>query len=240
MLYLRRIITGVFLALSPTAGAAQSEMSQFTQDALLHVVAHEIAHALIREFDLPVLGNEETIADDFATVFVHSALPDRAGDIIRARATWLSEEDYQESVFAEHNSDARRAGRAICMLYGLHPARHQDLADDFGMTEDQAYICRDTAPEIARAWRRTLAPLYIPSDARVTEARVLVGDGRYKRALEQNGLLLTSAQLLQRFDWHALITLHFDECDGSASWRRNGRLIRICYDYIDLIERYAP
>lgn len=36
--------------------------------ALVHVAAHEIGHAFLREFDHPVLSPEETIADDFATV----------------------------------------------------------------------------------------------------------------------------------------------------------------------------
>jgi len=29
----------------------------FAEDVVLHVVLHEIGHGLIREFDLPVLGN---------------------------------------------------------------------------------------------------------------------------------------------------------------------------------------
>jgi hypothetical protein len=45
-------------------------------------MVHELGHALIREFDLPILGNEETMADAFATHYLTTHLPDRAVDAI--------------------------------------------------------------------------------------------------------------------------------------------------------------
>ncbi|MEM9704320.1 MAG: DUF4344 domain-containing metallopeptidase, partial [Planctomycetota bacterium] len=50
---------------------------QFAENVLLHTTLQEMGHALVREFDLPVLGNEETLADAFATYYVVTYLPDR-------------------------------------------------------------------------------------------------------------------------------------------------------------------
>jgi len=51
---------------------SDEKVSQFAEDVLFHVVMHEMGHALVREFDLPVLGNEETLADTFATHYIVS------------------------------------------------------------------------------------------------------------------------------------------------------------------------
>jgi hypothetical protein len=86
------------------------EVSAFARDVTLHVVLHELGHALIREFDLPVLGNEETMADAFATHFLTTHLPDRAADVLRARTTSLMIEARevpreQWTVRGEHDND---------------------------------------------------------------------------------------------------------------------------------------
>jgi len=56
----------MLLLLCSHASYANKDSDQFVEDVLMHVVLHEIGHALIREFDLPILGNEETMGDAFA------------------------------------------------------------------------------------------------------------------------------------------------------------------------------
>jgi len=51
------------------------KVSKYAEDVILHVVLHEIGHGLIREFDLPVLGNDETMADALATHYLTHHLP---------------------------------------------------------------------------------------------------------------------------------------------------------------------
>ncbi len=69
--------------------AAPVDLSTFARNVALHVVLHELGHALVREFDLPILSNEETMADAFATHFLTTHLPDRAPDILAARVNSL-------------------------------------------------------------------------------------------------------------------------------------------------------
>ena len=91
---------------------ASDKAIEFAEDAVLHVVLHEIGHALIREFDLPVLGNEETMADAFATHYLTYHLPERALDAVTARiSSWQVEAGEvprdKWPVKGEYNSDAR-------------------------------------------------------------------------------------------------------------------------------------
>ena len=56
----------LLLLLSGIPALADTEISPFAKNVVRHVLMHELAHALIREFDLPVLGNEENIADSLS------------------------------------------------------------------------------------------------------------------------------------------------------------------------------
>lgn len=224
----RSFMTSFALSISATFTHAQAMLSDYTQDVLTHVVLHELGHALIREFDLPVLANEEIMADAFATVYVVQNMPDRATEIVQARAhSWALEMD-EETVFSEHPDDVWRAGQMICLAYGLAPDEHDGLARDSGMSEDEAASCRDTAPEIGRAWRRMIAPLRIPSDAMVTEFRGSVEDGPWKDAFLASDMIEELGPILASFDWHSQITLQIGHCDSGASWSRNGRNILVC------------
>ena len=229
--------TALYLIALPFS--AQANLSEHTEDVLLHVIAHEMGHALIREFDLPVLGNEEVLADAFATVHLHHRLPEDIGSIVEARVRSLLLEDDRESVFAEHPSDARRAGQILCLAYGLDPETHEPLAQRVGMTRDEAANCRDSAPEIARAWRRLVAPLERPSDAPITEVRTRFDDLPVLNLVRGNEKLRLSYDLLTAVDWHSQITLAFRDCDDGAGWNRNGREITICHALVERFEEQA-
>jgi len=214
-------------------------LSDHTENVLHHVIAHEMGHALMREFDLPVFGFEEGLADSFAIVFLHQKLPDQAEEIVASVAKAWQLNDHDASLFSEYEDDERRAAQAICLLYGMDPNRHKQFAIDSGMTPDEARECRDFAPEIERAWRRATAPLYLPEGERVTEVRVIFGDGPMKEAMEGSRAFATMRTHLRRIDWHSQIALHGDSCDGAASWFRSSRKIRICDNLVRRLEAQA-
>ncbi len=231
-----RYIIGLFALCLALPAAAQDRLSSSTERVLTHIIAHEIGHALIREFDLPVLGNEEVMADAFATIALHEMMPNRVEEIVRARiAAWRAAEG-EGGPYDEHPSNVRRAAQAMCLLYGLDPDRFELAARADGMDGEDAADCRERATEVARSWRRIAAPLRMPDGAQVVETRVLIGEGPWTTALERSRLPDTMGDLLAAFDWHSQITLHFDHCDGGASWSRNGRTILVCDDLIARLE----
>ncbi len=216
---------------------AEQALPQFARNVTLHVIAHEVAHAVIREFDLPLLGNEEDTADLFATIYIAQMLPDRAADIVGDRArSWQIEAAENpvdaNQLMAEHAPDLRRAYRAICTLYGTDPGKYKTLAQDFGLTEDVADGCADSTPEIMRGWRRALAPVTMPPGQVSNEVRVIYGEGPLKETMMASGIMEQVADMIRRLDWHSQITLHFDHCDGGATWSRNGRTILLCDEYV--------
>lgn len=241
MLRFVRSLSFCFFALLLPFGAARAQegfaLSDAAADALVQVVAHEIGHAVIREFDLPILGPEEDMAEDFSVLFVHMLLPGRAEAIVRARALQHLADGRDKGVYSEYRDDDQRAHRNICLLYGQDPERYAGLAAEFNLQGSDARRCLDYPTEVARSWRRVLAPLMLPEGARVTEAAMSFDPSEPVADAFKNSYAAQDAwTLLSAIDWHSTITLRLAQCDGTASWSSNDRRIRICHTYIERFE----
>jgi hypothetical protein len=214
----------------PNAGVAV--VSSFARDVTLHVVLHELGHALIREFDLPVLANEETMADAFATHYLTTHLPDRAVDILRARTMSLMIEAREVKraewpVTGEHDSDARRAFQIAALAIAADPTKFASVAKVVEMSDRDLQKAKDYGAEIHRSWRRILTPLWMPNGMRSKEARV-VWDSEFSSV----GLKAELESIVTRFDWHSQVTVRFASGDGRAGWNRSARTITVYSEYI--------
>ena len=226
-------------ALDPTMAHQDLVLSPFAEDVVVHVVLHELAHALVREFDLPVLANEETLADAFATVYLTSYMPDRAADVLTARVTSLMIEAKEVArsewtVRGEHNSDARRAYQIAAIAVAADAAKYKAVAAAAGMTEDDINRARDYGTEVHRSWRRILKPLQMPDGMKSKEARLMVGSGfALGRQLESRPLIKELESALRSFDWHSQVKIAFVQGDGGAGWSRSRRTITVNSAYVE-------
>jgi hypothetical protein len=217
------------------AGVA-SVVSNFARDVTLHVVLHELGHALIREFDLPVLSNEEAMADAFATHYLTTYLPDRAVDVLRARTTSLMIEAREVAraewtVSGEHDNDARRAFKIAALAIASDPVKYASVAKVVEMTDRDLQKAKDYGAEIHRSWRRILKPLWMPDGLRSKEARVTFdSESELSRSLGSIGAELES--IVTRFDWHSQVTVRFVAGDGRAGWNRSSRTITVTSEYV--------
>ena len=224
---------------SCNTSAASDKATEFAEDVVLHVVLHEIGHALIREFDLPVLGNEETMADAFATHYLTHHLPDRALDVLTARiSSWQVEASEvprnKWPVKGEHSSDARRAFQTVALSVAADRDKYSALGTQLGFTESDLKNAADYGSEIHRSWRRILRPLMMPEGMESTETRIGVdpGDVLVKRLIK-GPLLREVGDVLKRFDWHSQVTVFFVQGDGTAGWSRSKRTVSVYSQYIE-------
>ena len=93
-------------------------------------VAHELGHAVIQVFKLPVLGREEDAADQFAAMlFLTHNRPNPVLGAARefehaARNTRLD----REMLGDDHALDGQRAANLACWLYGFDSETYADVA----------------------------------------------------------------------------------------------------------------
>lgn len=214
------------------------QVSAFAADVTLHVVLHEIGHAVIREFDLMILGNEETMADAFATHMLTEHFPERALGAISARVKSLMIEANevprdQWTVGGEHDNDARRAYQIAALAIAADREKYASIAGVVSMsTRDIEKAC-DYGAEIHRSWRRTLSPLLMPADKASKEYRFSADQStrQFVDAGEQS-LSSTIEAALRRVDWHSQVTVKFVGGSGGAAWNRSTRTITVHSEYL--------
>ena len=211
-------------------------VSTFAGDVTLHVVLHEIGHALIREFDIPVLANEEAAADAFATYYLTTYLPERAPRVLSARVTSLmieAAETPEVDWSGEHDDDARRAFHIAALAVAADPVKYKGVAALVNMSEGDLSDARDYGAELRRSWRRVLAPLWMPEGVASGEARVVVEPAsRFVESLRDGGLVAEIENAITRFDWHSQVTVRFVDGKGGAGWSRSGRTITVHSEYV--------
>lgn len=142
---------------SATDEFAQSATIDFILGNSLFVLLHEFGHAVIRDFEIPILGLEETSADTLAAVGMIIAdefQTDRqprlseylAMAILGNLLIWQTglEKGSDEILYwAQHEVSVRRATRTTCLLYGSDPEEFRWLAEAIEMPESRRDVCAD-------------------------------------------------------------------------------------------------
>lgn len=216
---------------------AQRPISEFAQNVTLHVLLHELGHAVFREFGVPIVANEENMADSFATTEITQFMRDDAVAVVSDRArSWLIEDaevDPSDYDFrGEHELDIRRAYQAICLLYGADPAEWREAVAWVGFSEDEQADCSDTAPDQTEGWSRVLEPHKLPSGKMSNSVSVVYDEGPMRDRIIVTGLMERVADVARTFDWPEPIVFRFGHCDSGASWSRDDRTVLLCDDYV--------
>ncbi|WP_258406708.1 DUF4344 domain-containing metallopeptidase [Shewanella alkalitolerans] len=136
---------------------------QATDDALLHTLFHEFAHALIDMYQLPVLGKEEDAADALATTLLVEFFDDGQEIALSAADLFDIESDDRdvledEDFWDEHSLDDQRYFTTLCHVYGSAPDKYATIVKAGLLGEERAELCIEEYPAISRSWLMLLEP----------------------------------------------------------------------------------
>lgn len=132
-------------------------------DAITFVFLHEMGHALVDQYKLPVTGNEEDAADRLSSFVCIEELGDEgvrailaAADAMRieAKMKTTSERDLAD----EHLLQEQRFFNSLCMVYGANPDKHQNIVDNGYLPQERAVRCPSEYQRTAGSWSDLLAP----------------------------------------------------------------------------------
>lgn len=141
----------------------RAEVSRFAANNSLFVIYHEVAHLLIHQLDLPVLGREEDAADNMATwTLLNQQTPESDQALADAAYGWLlsgiaygsnlNDTDY----YAAHSLDRQRAFQIVCLMVGSDDNDFKSIANDYAIDGDRQDSCRWDYRLVNRSFRTVL------------------------------------------------------------------------------------
>lgn len=138
-----------------TPGKADEGMFYTT----LFFLYHELGHALIDIYDLPVLGGEEDAAD---RISIYALI--NAGERGEKALLWAvdffdlesSKKDYAE-VHDVHGLDKQRYYNILCLIYGENPSKEY-IITEWGLPLERARVCVGEYIRLSNSVDRSLAP----------------------------------------------------------------------------------
>jgi len=139
-------------------------------DVVDFIFYHELGHALVDIYHLPITGLEENVVDQFAAFFM--LLTESADDyegilaqgILFNVGTWFfiqAEIGYEHLYWDVHNLDIQRFYNISCYAYGQNPEYNQDLITEGWLPEERAENCANEYAVLEDSWNRILDPYYI-------------------------------------------------------------------------------
>jgi len=145
------------------SGIADDLAYKKMNDAVRFVFLHEIAHALIDQYKLPVAGNEEDAADRCSAYINLKELGDEGLRAVYAAADAFAIESKQgdnreRSLADEHLLQEQRFYNSLCMIYGSDPKKHQTIVDKGYLPKERAARCQGEYQRAVNSWIKLLEP----------------------------------------------------------------------------------
>jgi hypothetical protein len=227
--------------LTPQQRQARAE---FVFGNMLFVTIHELAHALVSEMDLVVLGREEDAADAYATLGSLKCGTELGRRVlVEAAKGWFmtAQRDRQAGEVAHyydrHGLDEQRAYQIVCLMVGSNPTRFKDLADETELPEDRRRSCGWDYDTASRSWDRALTQHHRPADQPKSQIQIIYGEGKGKLALfarifSGTRFLETIVdQVANMYSWPAPIVMEMKSCgEPNARWTIPTRRLHVCYE----------
>jgi hypothetical protein len=222
----------------------RKDLVEFVGGNTLFVLAHELAHALISEMDLYVLGREEDAADAFAvTRMLDIGTEVSVNVLVQAATGWfLSDKRNQArgmelTFYGEHGLDRQRAYHIVCLMVGSDPDKFAEAAEKAKLPKGRQQTCRDDYGAASSSWSTALKPHLRGADQPKQTIDVVYGpaEGRVEviaQALRTIKLLETVANFAaERYVWPRPITLEMRTCARpNAQWDLAAHKIVLCYE----------
>jgi Putative metallopeptidase len=236
----------------------REDLVAFVTGNMLFVMLHELSHAVVSEFDIPVLGRDEDAADDFAVLRglnVGSEFSRRV--LTEAARGWFysDQRDRRDgeplAFYDEHGLDKQRAYNIVCLMVGSDPMLFKDLANQTKLPPERQQTCPNDYKKVARAWQRMLQEHRRLADQPKINVDVIYGEGKGDLASFAAGfravhlLEIPAENAAESLAWKTPFTLEMKTCGFiNAAWVADTRKLTLCYelaqDFAELFRTFNP
>ena len=152
-----------FFKVFRAGGSDEDGAYQKMFDAVRFVFLHEIGHALIDQYKLPIAGNEEDAADRCSSYINLEELGSDGVKAVLAAADAFSIEsrlgaNREKNMADEHLLQEQRFYNSLCMTYGSNPEKYSVLVTDGYLPKERAVRCPSEYQRTVESWVNLLAP----------------------------------------------------------------------------------
>lgn len=152
-----------FYRLFKSVGDTDEQATDSMFDATNFVFLHEMGHALIDNYKLPVMANEEDAADKCSSYICLEEMGDDGVRAVLAAADAFKIESQMSKpsnrdMADEHLLQEQRYFVALCMVYGSNPDKYRNIKDKGYLPEARAVRCPSEYERTAKSWGELLAP----------------------------------------------------------------------------------
>jgi len=221
------------------------KLVEFAVGNTLFALLHELAHGLIQEMELPVLGREEDAADSYAVLAMLKVGTEVSHEVLVQTATgWFLSAALREKAgvplafYEEHGLDRQRAYQIICLMVGSDTEEFGDLAGSVHMPQARQATCAGDYSNAAWSWEKLLAPHLRAPDQPMQKVKVTYGpagdNAMIARALRTTGMMeMVAERATARYLWRHPISFEVKSCGKpDVYWDPQARKVSACYEMV--------
>lgn len=132
-------------------------------DAIRFAFLHELGHALIDAYKLPVMGNEEDAADRCSSYICLTELGEEGVRAVLAAADAFAIESKDtspnsRSMADEHLLQEQRFYNTLCMIYGSDTAKYNYILKEDYLPRERAVRCPSEFERTVQSWSSLFEP----------------------------------------------------------------------------------
>lgn len=156
-------LMGQFYKTFKSVGETDDKAYDKMFDAVRFVFLHEIGHALIDAYKLPITGNEEDAADRCSSYINIEELGDDGVRAVFAAADAFAIESKQNSgrdrnMADEHLLQEQRFYNSLCMIYGSNSNKYANIVTQGYLPKERAARCPTEYQKTVDSWMNLLEP----------------------------------------------------------------------------------
>jgi len=137
-------------------------LDEAVSGAIAFIFFHEIGHALIDAWTLPITGKLEDDADQLSNLILIEEIEDGEQMALDGAVSFKLYADLarrQKKIYwDEHSLDEQRFYDILCMLYGHDPEKYAYLIRDGALPIMRAGLCGEEYSKFKMSWQTLLAP----------------------------------------------------------------------------------
>lgn len=151
-----------FFKLFKSTGKSDQEAYDKMFDAIRFVFLHELGHAMIDVYNLPITGNEEDAADRASAYICLEEIEGGVRSVLAAAEAFAIESKRRtpggRDMADEHLLQEQRFYNSLCMIYGSDTVKYQNLVGGKYLPKERAVRCPSEYERTTQSWKELLKP----------------------------------------------------------------------------------